>query len=510
MTSELRMNGRHDTLVQALEDGSSRESLESQLPSHLQAQRWFGGRNRQLTKAAVERWIPIGTPPGVACLCIVTVEDASGRTTEHLLPLALGEPYDGDHKIVDALGIGAVRAELLRHALAGATLEGHLVSLSFERTEAGASACPGEGRLIGVEQSNTSIVYGDAAILKLYRRLEVGHNPEVELCTYLTSQGAFTAIPPVLATGRFSYADGYEADAVLVQEYVPNNGDGWAWALSAAGKALSTVKDSAAELNPDEMLNRLTRESGTLEGAASLGRATAQLHAALARGSSGGVRPEPATKEDVESWGGAVREEAASALRSLQQAGSNASPSRHPLEEALDQIAKDAMNLRVSDAGLKTRIHGDYHLGQALRTDRGWMIVDFEGEPVKYLAERRALQHPLVDVAGMLRSWNYAAFTAEHELNQGSPDTQRATSHAAAWEEAVRGYFLEAYLEEADKSQPRFLPRDRHDIRLLLALFQLRKALYEVQYERNNRPDWAWIPESAVQGLASDLLHHQS
>ncbi len=483
MTSPLSVSTRYGQLSEALHDARERESLEQQLTGYLRGQRWFGGQARELEAVSLERWVELESG---ACVCAVSVTDSEGVRTDHQLPLLLAAASGERRHVVDALSSGAVREELLRLSLSGGTREGHRARFVCESLGDG-NGCGGEGRLVGVEQSNSSVVYGEECILKVYRRLEQGANPEVELGRYLTAEAGFSATPRVLATARLEGPGGYGADALMVQQYVPNSGDGWAWALEAAKRALADVD------TPARLRDWLDAERQTVEGAASLGVITARMHAALASAEAEGLKPQQVTKQDIRAWHEELGREARDVVATVERAGLD----DPELLSAVRTLEGGGPGGAQSNAagGLRTRVHGDYHLGQVLKTDEGFVVLDFEGEPARTLPERRALQHPLVDVAGMVRSWSYAAHTAAQD--RGSPEL------ATAWEAKVRDSFLQAYWEAASSSHPRFLPADEQTRENLLALFELRKALYEVRYELNNRPAWVGIPAAAVRRLAA-------
>lgn len=536
MSPELSIPRRHARLADALADADARAELEAALPGYIRPQRWFGGRTRQLATARLERWVAL---PSGACLAVVAVVDGAGGRTEHQLALAAGEPEGARRPVRDALESGAARAELLAVALGGESIRGHRLSLHPEPTGLAAPGCGGEGSLLGVEQSNSSVAYDDACILKLYRRLERGPNPDAELGRYLSGESGFAGVPALLTTVRLEGPDGFRADALAVQRFVPNRGDGWAWALKAAGRAL----DAAA--GPVEMRRWLGEERATLVRAELLGETTALLHATLAAASAPALRPEPATGEDAAAWREALRREAGETLRMIEAAG----PDDAALRAAVSGIARgnavreDGPPARARRArgethdggvllgraggragrdatvdapavgdlddrgdrdatayGLKTRVHGDYHLGQVLDTDAGFVVLDFEGEPRRTLRERRALGHPLVDVAGMARSWQYAAHTAARERGVGASDA------AAAWERAARERFVRGYLDAAAANGAPWLPTEPSVRDGLLRLFELTKALYEVRYELDNRPEWVSIPAAAVCAMATGGL----
>jgi trehalose synthase-fused probable maltokinase len=489
-------------LARALDREEVRAALEAQLPAWLRPRRWFGGQTRQLTGVRIERWLPLGgAPTDAAVLCVVSATDAAGATTRHPLFLAA----DADGTVGEALEQPAARQQLLAVLLSGGERRGAGLRLVGETTgPVDELAADVLSRLIGAEQSNSSIVYGDRAILKLYRRLESGPNPEVELGRYLSVEAGFAAVPRVYATARLVSDDGLDAALLILQAFVPNDGDGWAWALAQAGAAYAAAADGAS-------LERwFAGQSDMLTSVVDLGRTTARMHAALAAATADDLRPRSAGPADLANWGAEVRQEAQVTTAAIARARHDDDGLRLAVEAA--QVFAPP---EMTAPGLQTRVHGDYHLGQVIRTrnaERGmrngededlasdngaWMILDFEGEPARPLPARRRHQHPLVDLAGMVRSWNYAARAA-------LPDRPGAADLADAWEAVVRGRFLAAYWAEADAAPIPFLPPARADREALLRLFELTKALYEVRYEFDNRPAMVTIPGDAVKRLMTN------
>jgi maltose alpha-D-glucosyltransferase/alpha-amylase len=472
--------GRAD-LGAALGDPAVREALAARLPDWLRARRWFGGQARQLTGVTFAGWLPL---PDGAALAMIAATDAAGATTHHPLLLAA----DPDGAVLDAIERPALRAYLLERLLAGDTLQGHNLRVFGVSLVADEAIDAATSRVVGVEQSNTSVIYGERAIMKVYRRLAAGPNPEVELGRYLTGAG-FPAVPRLLATAQLAGTDGFAADLLVLQDFVPNDGDGWAWAVGAAKEAL------AAAESPERLAAWLEREGTTLDRAASLGETTAQLHATLARATGGDLEPLPVTAEDLASWAATLRREAEETVAALDRAGHT--------DRALREAVPAAGAIALADlegGGLQTRVHGDYHLGQVLRSADGWIILDFEGEPARSLAERRRRQSPLVDVAGMVRSWDYAAQTAAADAGGG----EAVAALAVRWGATVRERFLAAYWSAAERAPVPFLPMGEADRATLLRAFEAQKALYEVRYEVNNRPAWLHIPAGAVLRLSND------
>ena len=477
----VRLPAGQTDLAAALGDPALRAALAAQLPDWLRARRWFGGQTRQIASVDVVGWVPL--PDGVI-LALITVSDVSGDTSRH--PLLLAATPDG--AVRDGLELPEIRSYLLEQLLAGATLQGERLRIVGMPLGATPAIDTGTSRVVGVEQSNTSIIYGDRAIVKVYRRLVAGPNPEVELGRYLTEAG-FAAVPRLFATAQLVGQDGFVADLLVLQEFVSNDGDGWAWAVAAAKRALAATK------TPEALVAWLNAEKTTFDHAAALGETTAQLHATLAAAKGDDLSPQPVTADDRAAWLATLRREADATLAALDRRGHS--------DQALRTAVAAAGRLTLADVahgGLRIRVHGDYHLGQVLlgqgsHGTQGWVILDFEGEPARSLAERRRRQSPLVDVAGMVRSWGYAAHSASAELGTAT------AALAERWEATVRARFLAAYWAAAGRATVPFLPPAAIDRAALLRVFEVQKALYEVRYEINNRPDWLHIPAGAVRRL---------
>lgn len=407
-------------------------------PSWLAAQRWFRAKHRAIAGVTETDRVPLG--PGALTVLDVSYAD-DGDPDRYLVPMVGGrEPADGEgmwSAIVEAIATGSQLGPF------SATRMGEITAGS--RAE----------RRLGVEQSNTSVVLGERLILKLYRRLEQGENPDLEVGAFLTDAG-FADTPAVVGALRYRAGAGEPAVAAMLQAFVPSRGDAWAAML----EALQTDPAQATAL------------------AADVGGLTARMHAALAsRPDEPAFPSRPAAVAETGAW-------RASAERQLAQAVESVSGEEHARVVAI----APAVRARFADAfGAATasvpvsRIHGDYHLGQLLaRADGGLSVIDFEGEPARPLAERRQPGSPMRDVAGMLRSLDYAARTVE-----------RAHGLAAdAWLAVAREAFLGAH--------GRIGPTES----ALLAAFELEKACYEVRYEAANRPGWLWLPLEAMERLS--------
>jgi trehalose synthase-fused probable maltokinase len=455
----------------------------------LPQQRWFGSKGRTLKSIDVrDHAVLDANEEGgeSVVLALLDVSFTDGVTAIYQMPLLV----NGTGGVRDAMeDVG--RLSVFGRALArGETHKGAHGAFRFGGPGLDPLAPPGHGsvRAMGTEQSNSSIVLDDAVILKLIRRVEEGDNPELELNRFLTNEG-FEYIPAQV--GEIFYEEdhpedeGVNIDLGIAQQFVGDATEGWSEALkhvSALYDGISGVEDASTKREQVESMT-----STLLEEFAALGEVTAGLHIAFGRGQEHDpeVARESATAQDLSDWAMHARH----ALTAL--------PSE-PLPELTDELigaVEDRLQAieDLVDVGAKTRIHGDYHLGQVLLGPRGWLILDFEGEPLRSLEERRSLQSPLRDVAGMLRSFSYATYSALYE--RAEPDSDRWSQlepWAATFEELARDYFLQAYLRTSHEAD--LLPQDRDDLLRLLDFFELDKALYEVNYEIGHRPEWVRIP----------------
>jgi trehalose synthase-fused probable maltokinase len=316
------------------------------------------------------------------------------------------------------------------------------------------------------EQSNTSIRFGDALILKLFRRLQLGPNPDVEVGRFLTERTPFRGTPAVAGSIEYWTADGTQASLALLQQFEPNRGDAWTSTISR----LTAIVDGA-----DMTAN--------IASMAELARTTADLHLALASGTDE-FAAEVIDERDTTAWLDAIVAELETASAALQAAGVIIDTWR---------LREHADGIELVRGAQKIRHHGDYHLGQVLeRLDGSFAIIDFEGEPAKPLAQRREKRSPLRDVAGMLRSFDYARHTA---LRAGDGSDPRRVERASDWYGRVRRTFLDEYSDRVRRASPELLPTAMGPA---LQAMELEKAAYEVLYELNNRPDWLPIPLTAL------------
>ena len=489
------------------------------LPRYLHAQRWYAAKGEPLDRAPLQdtaRW-----EHGDASWLVTLVEAKEAR---YFMPLTLGwedETDDERLRLLQPATIARVRQQAAVGVLADAFADERFIravltaiaaneavptdgggQLRFVATRAfGELAGPDVHRLAvnrpQAQSSNTVVTLGDRLLFKGYRRLRRGVNPEVELGRHLTETVRFDHAVPLAGTVEYVAADGAVMTLALLQAYVRNQGDGWSYTLAYLTRSLDEADAPGAEVADD----RYGAYTALME---TLGTRTAELHAALARETGDAAfDPEPASAEDFRTWRERVMREAGATLDELARRASEfpaavraqAEAVAHHRERLMTRITALAL---PQQRMLKTRHHGDYHLGQVLLARNDFIIIDFEGEPGRPLAERKQKASPLRDVAGMLRSFSYARAAAVQRLSATAAERERHETLAATWERQAREAFLRAYVAHAQRVG---LLASLADVADLLQLFELEKALYEVRYEMNNRPDWLPVPLAGVARL---------
>ncbi len=489
---------------------------QSALPDFLQRQRWYPAKNSDTPGVELSALLPFSVSGVPTALAIWRVTPP-GQSPMHLfVPLALVPEEQADPaqliaadiscgrkkmRVVEAFSVDAFVRAWIDLLLRGGGEASGALRLRTGRTghlaQAGLEAGGGWSiRRGSAEQSNTSIPIGDAAILKVIRKLESGVHPELEVGRFLTETAGFTATPSLLGWVDLDSAGlGHGAVTLsILQTFVPNDGDGWSWVLERLARGAGSGTRCTEAL--DEATSWLGR----------LGRRTAEMHAAFETDTNDpAFRPEPVVASDIRSWVAAAQATARHSLDGLADAAKLAPPARGLAEALLvrrDEVAERLQTmLGEVPAFAKTRHHGDYHLGQVLATGRDAVIIDFEGEPLRPLGERRAKHAAPRDVAGMLRSLAYAAAAAERGLPPDLSSTGREAvrGHLAAWEAQASQAFVDAYFEAARGGG--FCPQHRADADRVVRFFMLEKALYEIAYELANRPDWVVIPLRGILAL---------
>ena len=451
---------------------------EGRLGEWLLDRRWFGSKARDVAHIHVLDAVPLHAGPPELVLALAEARFPSGAHDLYQLVLGLRPAEEGwTDGTVAEVGAATVydafadpeACALIGELLAGsATVEGEHARIEFSWTEGvemprrGAPVRPMAG-----EQSNSSVVYDDALVLKAFRRLEAGANPELEMLRFLSVRD----FPHVAELAGWYEYTGELMDATLgvVQRFVVGARDGWELALDELGAA------------PEAFAERLQE----------LGAVIGRMHAVLGSDPTDpAFAPEEPSQESTSLLVAALDEEIERVFLDL------------PDDEALAPIAGRGEEVRdrlrmlsyVGAGGRLIRHHGDLHLGQTLLGPDGWIVLDFEGEPARPLLERRRKRSPLRDVAGMLRSFAYVASAAELHRGVPAPD---------GWEGRAREAFLAGYFATADAS---LLPPGRNASMTLLSIFELEKAVYELRYELNNRPDWVRIPVAGIVRLLEEPL----
>jgi maltokinase len=447
---------------------------DEKLREWIQAQRWYASKSRSVNGLEIVESVVLEEEP-VLLLTLVQTRFATGTHELYQLPVGLRPATEGERPsadliaridewdVCDALANPRQSLALLRRICGADQVETDDGVFSFHCTE---SFVPvrddGEARLIEVEQSNSSIVVDNRLVLKAFRKLEPGVNPELEMLRFLTLHG-FPHIAPLQAWYEY---DGHALAATLgvVQTFLPHAVGGWELALEEIVASPSTFLDRLAVL----------------------GQVTAQMHNVLASDASDpAFSPEPPSNESLSLLTATVDEDIERIFVRLPD-DERVAPIAGRGQDVRERLATRA---QIGAGGREIRTHGDYHLGQTLSTPAGWVIIDFEGEPARPLPERRQKRSPLRDVAGMLRSFAYATSAVEILRGQRPPE---------GFEQEARERFLERYLQTVD---PTLLPSGEAATANLLSIFELEKAIYELRYEIDNRPDWVAIPVAGIRRL---------
>jgi maltose alpha-D-glucosyltransferase/alpha-amylase len=532
----------------------SRAVVEAALPAALAQRRWFAGKGRRITEASItgDLTVPLGGDRLPARILFATLTYAHGEPETYVIPVSYLDADEAEAFLHDHPGAGLIRV----HPRAGAGLDGVIcdamaeelfttrlleILLSRRRIRAGAAEVrpistralrplvadiPADEReywlwpaLHRGEQSNSTVFYGDRLALKLFRRSEPGINPDWELGRFLTEKAHFEETPAMAGALEYRGDDGTIRTLGVFQEVVANEGDGWSYFLDQLGSYYERLpgideRRMMAESLPG-LLERqpppeLAEElfGAMLQNVELLASRTADMHLALAGNHTDpAMRPERFTPHYQRSMYQSVRNRLRSALAVLSQRLTDVDPEVAVLAEDLlkhESVLQERLEL-VRDLhidGLRMRIHGDYHLGQVLFTGRDFVVMDFEGEPAHSLSVRRLKRSPLRDVAGMLRSLDYAALVSATDYCDrfNVRRVRDLVFHSARYWSAVSAeVFLNTYLA---RTQGELLVEDQRATGVLLRCFLIEKAAYELEYEVNNRPDWLSIPIRGLLALA--------
>jgi len=541
---ELNVTGKWESIFQ----GKTKEKLEDDiLPQYITGCRWFGGKARKIRQIKILENITIGKSPSCTHLIFIRVIFTEGLADIYILPLSFlsgveaekiieEKPYiivarvrTGSSKgiIYDGVYNDEFHRDLLwlvagRHAMRG--MQGQLTAYPgrFLRKLKVRELLGEKSQVLKAEQSNTSIQYGNKLFFKLFRRLDEGMNPDLEIGKFLTEKALFPHVSPFAGAIEYKIPGTEPVVVGILQAFVNNQGDAWTYTLDSVGRyferALSKKKEIQEIPKPpashldivdfQDIPTMLQELLGFdyLEMIALLGKRTAELHLSLSSDKEDpNFAPEPfsvlyqrSLYQSMQSLTKRVFELLRKNIKNLPDTVIEAA--HEVLGYEKDVMANFQSLLKKKILATKTRIHGDYHLGQVLFTGNDFVIIDFEGEPARSLSERRLKKSPFVDVAGMMRSFHYASYTSlfKHVLYE-SDDISSLEPWDDLWYKYVSSVFLRSYLNTT-KDTP-FVPGDVTDINMLLKIFLLEKAVYEVSYELNNRPDWVIIPLKGIKDL---------
>jgi maltose alpha-D-glucosyltransferase/alpha-amylase len=531
----------------------TRPALEAALSGYIGQRRWFGSKARYTRSVEVEDAISMPYDTSVAHLVLVRIEYTEGEPETYLLPVTFATEEravqvltDMPQAIIAHLKLGRKGSEragviydaLVEQGFRNALLKAMSRRRRFrgEKGELVTSNIPAvfrkiressqetlESTVLPGEQTNTSVVYADRFKLKLFRRLEEGVSPELEIGRFLTEKEPFPNAPPV--AGVIEYRNRRLREPVtlgILHGYVDNEGNGWDYSLDSLGHYFERVLahpgaemslpqgDSFVDMS-DDSLSPIAEETigPYLVSAELLGQRTAELHMTLASAMDDpSFVPEPFSVTYQRSLYHGMRGSASQVLQLLRQY-LNRLPDEVKvdarkvlgLEDVIMRRFQDLTSLRIT--GMRIRCHGDYHLGQVLYTGGDFVIIDFEGEPARHLGERRIKRSPLRDVAGMIRSFRYAAYAALHGQTSATlrpEDLPVLEEWAQFWYLWVSTTYLKSYLQFMAGIP--VLPQSREGMKVILEAYLLDKAIYEVNYELNNRPDWVGLP---LQGILQML-----
>ena len=522
-------------------------------PEYLRQQRWFGSKSKPITGLQLNDYAVLRPELPLFILALIEVEYAGSDAEIYSVPLMISDrafpQLDPLLELKTASGGGFVYEGLADDEFCNALLHkiAHPSELSamtgrfvFEKTPAFIQPDSPTVKRSRAEQSNTSIIFGNILILKNFRKVESGTNPDLEISRFLTTKTDFTHIPPL--AGMIEYFGSSSSAAIsMLQRFVPNQGDTWEYTLrhledfyaaaarspkkapsqpdtsvgsgggsSRTGPPPASVGSGGGSSGTgpppavEEAAGRLMREYAA--EASQLGHITGQLHVALASAPQDpDFAPEAIVGQDVERWIRSIKQHIETGLGALDRLSSYGPELERTASELIrkksDYLAKveELRGLEASQTH-KIRCHGDYHLGQVLKTDDGFCILDFEGEPLRSLQERREKISPLKDVAGMLRSYHYAAQAGLFAFAEQRGHKRDALEPwARAWERQAGKSFLAAYVPEVRHTPAAIVPSSIDLLTRVLSVFLLDKAVYELNYELNHRPSWLKIPLEGIQ-----------
>jgi len=530
-------------------DEDTMEKLEEDiLPAYLSRSRWFGGKSLIIQRVNVYDKVPLQIDGKFTHLFLLDVTHTDGSTSRYLLPLSFAQ-HDEALRISRELECASLATLILEKEGEGLLFDSVydenfslmlLKMISQKKKVKGrrgvVSAYPSKKfkelynnkdislkpHFFGVEQSNSSVTFDEMLFLKLYRKLEEGENPEIEMVQFLTERAGFTNIPSFQGMMQYQESLAESTYICLLQSYVPNQGDAWLYTLKTLGSSFERILAekpvcpcAKEEYTPDFISSfedipvPLIDYAGPffMEMIQLLGRRTGEMHRALVSYSKDpDFTPEQFTTLYQRALYQSLRSQTRRTIQFLKQNISKLSPwlvenAKKVIDLEGEILKKQTTIISRKISGMKIRTHGDYHLGQVLFTGKDFVIIDFEGEPGRAMSERRIKRSPLRDVAGMIRSLHYAVYTSEKNYTVSRPEDEEILKPwSKLWFQYTAGLFLFEYLNSV--KDLRILPSEKKEIRILLESFLIEKCLYEIVYELNSRPDWVDIP---IKGILSIL-----
>ena len=514
-------------------DSANRQIVETEaLPPYIARRRWFAAKDKRIESTKLTLAEDLSTGAWDVMFAEVGVV-AGGKEDHYLLPLGIAWEDHSPSAMAQQLAVARVRRgrrvglltdafalDALPHAvldgLRGRAVQkitgGELRALPTSHLDGTEFPAEPEIRRLSAEQSNSSLIYGDTAVIKLVRRITAGIHPETEMSRFLTEHN-YANTPPLLGEIVRVSEDGTPHTLVVVQGFVRNQGDGWQWTLDYLAREVESMAltDSTVEEQADGF-------AGYTVFAGAVGRRLGELHALLAQDTDEpAFKPETVGKADVKEWVQGATAQLDAAFHALDTVKEWTDEADHAaatlLKSSKAELLAAVKTMAEAGAGsLKTRVHGDFHLGQVLVSQGDAFLIDFEGEPAKPLEQRRAKSCPLRDVAGMLRSFDYAAASASPaRAATASPVPQsgneRQEDILRRFRDEVSGAFLAAYRAAHDAAPRRWATAEAEQP--LLDLYLIEKAAYEICYEVANRPTWLGIPLQGLATLAKRVLHLQ-
>ncbi len=528
--------------------GSNKSALEKVLPSYLKQRRWFGGKARPLKLTTIKEAIPVKYADTLAYVLLIHTEFSEGSPETYLIPISFVSGERAEfmleemaHFVITKVQSGAEEGVLFDalgdtkfcSMILEAIRKNEPTDVALERPTIVATAFSGLEAVLEkeewplhptmnkTEQSNTSILFGNHVILKVFRRVDEGLNPELEIGRYLTQSKKFLNIAPLLGFVELRRRKSEPTVLAILQQFVTNEGDAWQYTLDELSSFFELLLTSEEEKRvppktlpnffqlAKKQISELAQDTigNYLQQAALLGKRTGELHIALAsEHEDPHFIPEPYSKLYQRSVYQSMRNLVGKGFQLLQRRlpkleGKTQEQASKLLGLEAEVLKKFQSTFDGKLTAMRTRLHGDFHLGQVLSTGKDFVIIDFEGEPARSINDRRIKRSPLRDVAGMIRSFHYAVYSAlfGHMSGRGrSPGLLRPedVSHievwANFWYNHVSGVYLHTYLETT--ANHHFLPKTPEECRSLLEAFLLEKAIYELGYELNHRPNWVQIP----------------